>query len=455
VTASLTWVLFRYCYGGSSPKRGLDIGHSGGTVTVTNCIVRDMQNRACAIASTATTAVTISGLVGYTATALGTGVGALSVESANTAPVTLSTIGLMVDSSASSGVLIVNGSGPVSLSNAWLSGGADVVLRVAVASTAWVNVSLDTVYVHSQAGSSSMLQVSSGFVARSAWNAVHVYRGNNIGLNFTAGLAGELTFTNSRFFGNVSNINGDNGWSRLRFVNCTIAGDSTFASQRGFRLNGAAATTEMRLEGCQVGVAGSFYASHTVADIDPATGWGVYCAITLVNTTLGSATRWSTNLSTQAGGYSFVAEQRKDGATGVHQTTYFLAGVVSRETTIYRTAAPSEKLAPSGGTNGLRLRSSVKRIPIGAGQTATIGVYVRKNGSYNGNQPRLMLRANPAVGVTADTVLDTMTAGADTWEQLTGTSSPAATEAGVLEVYVDCDGSAGAVYVDDWTASVA
>jgi hypothetical protein len=53
-----------------------------------------------------------------------------------------------------------------------------------------------------------------------------------------------------------------------------------------------------------------------------------------------------------------------------------------------------------------------------------------------------------------DQVLDTMSAGADTWEQLTGTT-PVASETGVFEVFVDCDGTAGSVYVDDWTAAVS
>jgi hypothetical protein len=47
-----------------------------------------------------------------------------------------------------------------------------------------------------------------------------------------------------------------------------------------------------------------------------------------------------------------------------------------------------------------------------------------------------------------------MAAAVSTWEQLTGTAT-AATADGVIEVVVDCDGSAGAIYVDDWAAAVA
>ena len=39
-------------------------------------------------------------------------------------------------------------------------------------------------------------------------------------------------------------------------------------------------------------------------------------------------------------------------------------------------------------------------------------------------------------------------------QQLTGAAA-AVTDDGVLEFYVDCDGAAGAVFTDDWTASAA
>ncbi len=69
---------------------------------------------------------------------------------------------------------------------------------------------------------------------------------------------------------------------------------------------------------------------------------------------------------------------------------------------------------------------------------------------YNGVQPRLILKANSAIGVASDTVLDTMSIGSGAWEQLTGTT-PAATDDGVFEFVVDCDGTTGWINVDDWT----
>jgi hypothetical protein len=49
-------------------------------------------------------------------------------------------------------------------------------------------------------------------------------------------------------------------------------------------------------------------------------------------------------------------------------------------------------------------------------------------------------------GIDTD-VTDTLSVGADEWEQLSVSDTP--TEIGVIEWYVDCDGTAGVVYVDD------
>jgi hypothetical protein len=116
---------------------------------------------------------------------------------------------------------------------------------------------------------------------------------------------------------------------------------------------------------------------------------------------------------------------------------------------VYRTASPSEKISPLSAT--YKSWSSPLILAAASGTTPTISVYVRKNSSYNGNAPRLVLRANRQAGVTSDTVLATFSASADTWQLLSYTFS-ALTAATALEVYVDCDGTAGSIFVDDWSA---
>jgi hypothetical protein len=53
------------------------------------------------------------------------------------------------------------------------------------------------------------------------------------------------------------------------------------------------------------------------------------------------------------------------------------------------------------------------------------------------------------MGIASDQVLYTMTAGLNSWEELSGVT-PAIDADGVLEVYVDVDGDVGFANVDDW-----
>ncbi len=149
--------------------------------------------------------------------------------------------------------------------------------------------------------------------------------------------------------------------------------------------------------------------------------------------------------------------QRYGGTAGDHRT-FVAQGTLKTDTAISRTASPSERLTPT--TASYKLRSSPLQVPVASGSGFTINVYVRKSASgdvggadYNGNQPRLILRRNDSMGITADTVIDTMTVAVGNWEQLTGTAIASAPDDGTLEFYVDCDGTAGWINIDDWSVS--
>jgi len=63
----------------------------------------------------------------------------------------------------------------------------------------------------------------------------------------------------------------------------------------------------------------------------------------------------------------------------------------------------------------------------------------------------LIVRANPAVGITAETVLADLQRGH--WGRGIRYPAPpiAATDDGVMEFVLDCDGTAGYVNIDDWS----
>jgi hypothetical protein len=134
------------------------------------------------------------------------------------------------------------------------------------------------------------------------------------------------------------------------------------------------------------------------------------------------------------------------------------------------TGAPSERVVPRVYLNGgmdhpHRTKSSPKYVALNAGDYAKVFVFVSKTSKYSlnpANAPRLVVAKNVALGIKEDTILDQFTedmmidSASTDWVLLQG-STPAVTNDGVLEFYVDCCGDnvngTGYINVDSWSAS--
>jgi hypothetical protein len=155
---------------------------------------------------------------------------------------------------------------------------------------------------------------------------------------------------------------------------------------------------------------------------------------------------------------SRVAFQRIDNTVGAHRT-YYRNGLLSLDTTIFRSTTKSSKMTPSSAT--IYQQFGKKLIPVKANSTPTISVWVRKSvvgdgSAYNGSQPRLWLTNNPAIALFPsydDIILATASAANGTWEQLSATLPVVPYEDTAFEVYLDCSGTIGWVNVDDWRVS--
>jgi hypothetical protein len=151
-------------------------------------------------------------------------------------------------------------------------------------------------------------------------------------------------------------------------------------------------------------------------------------------------------------GFSFMSYNKLSG----YHITYLPAGTRSIDTTIHKEAYASERLTPSSSTK--KLRSGSKFVALNAGDSSFINVYVRKstlssNGvAYNGNSPRLILKRNGAMGVNNDIILGQATGTSEDFALLAGLT-PTVIDTGVLEFYVDCDGTQGWINVDSWSAN--
>ena len=247
-----------------------------------------------------------------------------------------------------------------------------------------------------------------------------------------------ITIDTATVFGNTTaNINiGQFGY--YVFKSITSNGDSTFATTYGINSSNFGGSIAI-FESCNFGTVGGIKTSHT-ADVFTSTSG----KIILRNCILASSTEV---LMTSAPEYSVVVSQKHDQTSGLHKR-WERYGTAIIDTTTYRSASPSEKLTPNSAT--IKFKSSPKQFAVANGTTATVTCYVYKDGSYNGSQPRLIVRSNPAIGITSDTVLATASGGTGSWLTLSGTTATV-TDDGVCEIYVDCDGSAGSVYIDDWS----
>lgn len=183
----------------------------------------------------------------------------------------------------------------------------------------------------------------------------------------------------------------------------------------------------------------------------PGATYGVHFEFKFRGVSFGSAPAiFATTNDTKIGRDSHYS--RDGSADDVHELKYIKRGVIAYETTTYRTTSPSMKMSPLSAT--VKLGSKARHVPVVDGAAAkTISIYMRKNSGYNGNQPRIVLKRNAQLGVTTDTVIATANLVAqDTWYEVSG-ALPVATDDGIYEVYVDCDGTAGSVFVDDWTVT--
>lgn len=276
------------------------------------------------------------------------------------------------------------------------------------------------------------------------------WRCGGVGYLVASGTYATSNLDGLTLFGNTSaNFQINPASCIVSISNATMAGDTTFATTVGI-LFSTATFCPMTVLNSTLGVASGIMTSHT-RDIDIPSSF-TSAQVLLTNVTLASATE--VNGPGNLTAYGFIKSSKHDQTAGAFRS-WFQRGRIDRDTTIFNTAAPSERLTPTSAS--FKLVSGSRVVAVDNGTTITINAYVRKSvagdgAAYNGNQPRLIVKANPACGINSDTVLDTMTVGTGSWEQLTGTTA-AVNADGALEFVVDCDGTAGWINIDDWTVA--
>lgn len=445
----LDWVGFQYLATATAGKRGVDWRGTTGSVVLDKCSFRNFEGNGFTQNVTGgggefTVRDCVFWLVGTSGTNY-----CVHIAEATTATWTITGNVGIHNSANCAGILIADLGGTMTNNRmAAMQNGYSITELLSNAPQK-INGTIDNNLAHScQSIGFIVSNVGGGRVSNTTvWRSS---AGSGMTLN---GNIANVVFDTVTLFGNT-NINLAIGFSvvqaNITFKRLTANGDSTFSTATGVSVT-QTQLSGLRFEGSSLGVVSGIKTAHTTQDILLSAS-AKFFEITLVDTILASATEIA-NLATNNVGKCFVAYQKHDGVAGDNRTVYPIWGTLSMDTVEFRTASPSEKLVPSSAVAGARFESTPKRVACGSGQSVTISVYVNKSAGYTGSSPRLRVMENAAAGISEATVA-THAGAAGSWIQLQGTVGPATGDCWLV-FYVDCDGSAGQVNVDDYSASVS
>lgn len=450
------WVEFYYVGANSNGKGGVETATTTGTFNMQYCSIHDCEVGGLTVTATSSVGVTVSNVVLY------------NINTNNTA----STLGVSFIASSPSSMdscVIISAkagsnTGAVSIGNTGVFTNnriSSCTITTSVFPTLQINPG--TVYqtisgniVHSNNGRGVCLSGFSSFNGGTI-SSMKVWRNSSLGvtggINNSQVLAGKIVLDSWRIFGNAtSNISFTDANELyptiLVLKSCQIDGDASFSTANGINRNaGTPYGYPVYLINCLFGTV----TTHSTADI--LVSVNSIAQIYAFNTNFASATPISGLINSNL--HSGFLRSQKDGQSSTTFKSTFKDGVILNNTTTRHTASGySWKMTPTNASYKLILPGPTDydtfKVAVNANSAVTITGYVQKDGSYNGNAPRLVLVGSLIAGIASD-VTYSMTVASGNWEQFSVTATP--TEAGVLEFYFDCDGTAGNVYVDDISVS--
>lgn len=456
-SVDIDWAEFYYLGENTNSKRGIEIETTTGSFNMQKCSLHDMEDWGIYISSGSGSNITVSDNVCYNLnSAAAASSQSLNVNASTGQSVITGNyfIGCSASSSFAAGAYIVRLQDfGVNFSNNTVAGCAYGASNAAIAieeNSAYFTGTFDGNVIHSNSGGGVVIPSSNcTFICSNliGWrnNQSVIYTG----ISTINGSNNKTIWDTGALFGNTNNnISINNSCQGTTIIkNFTVDGDSTFSTANGLGMGNASA---------EVYVLNSNFGSnvaHTTADITTGTAAQLQ-RIALINTTLASSTEVATASNGAFG--SYVREQKHDGSSTTHRSLYRTGTIASDQTTRHTASGFSWKMTPLLAAHKLVLPGPDPmdnfKVAVNANAQVTITAYVQKDGSYNGNAPRLVVVGGILSGVSSD-VTDSLSVGASTWEQLSVQVTP--TEAGVLEYYIDCDGTAGNIYVDDIDVSQA
>lgn len=283
--------------------------------------------------------------------------------------------------------------------------------------------------------------LNNGSVQFISIDSCYFWRNTGYGIGNTA-FMGTWRMTNSVLFGNSPNITANSG--NIFIENCTIDGGTTVVSAQGISITTA---SSLVIINTTIGV----NSPHSSADIIFGSTAGT--PVQMYNVTLGSTTKIS-GLTVPL--YNSCVRAHRYGQTsgaGTDISFYKFGTITSDATTRHTASGFSWKMTPTSATRVLSFPGPTEydkgfSVPVLANQAVSISLWVLYDGSYNGSvKPTLILLGGLVQGIASDVTSIAPSGNPNVWQQLTVSGTP--TETGLLELRVDCLGTAGNVYLDD------
>jgi len=446
---------FRYIGSNTSGKNGVTSAHttsSTNTFTVDKCVFRDLFSNSSVIVGTISTA-TSGGNLYITNSVLRAG--------GNCGGFQINTNSATADYQLT-GNLCIGGTSGVGLTISGFTGASSSIANnITVGFISGISITRSgEVNVYTTIDDCIFRSATNGVIMSS--NACYKIFNNCSMIRNTygaSGIQGVTVFNNCNFYSNanagiVATTGGGGTTGEVTVNDCTFRGDTSYAAISGiYFASDFAGPVSWIFNNCSFGTT----TAHTSADI-------LVSGKTASRVTFNSCTFASTTEVT-AGVHSYIVEgyyfafQRKDNTDGNH-IMYVNSGIITPDTTIYKTASPSIRVTPTSGTYETNTTTFPFSVFVNNGEIATVSIYVRESDSgdgadYAGDRVKLYVKANPNLGITSDTLLDTATASSDgAWEELTGTTA-AVGDDGVLEFYLTCKGTSGWINYDDITITTS
>ncbi len=448
-TVSLFWTDFRYISTNSAGKRGIEIATTTGSFNMQFCTVRDTD--ACHFLVIGTgNSITIENSVFYNGSIVNPANGVAGTI-AGTGAWTINNNMFCGQTTGPGGIILGDVGG--TFTNNSVSG----LVGGASAGAVWLTEVGGTIgtfsgnQIHSNAIQGILISANcAGTITSDVWR--HASKG--ISLTGSPPANTPVILSSCNIFGNSPDNISIGGLINLTMISCTMNGDTTFGSTGGITFVGTF-VGKIAMYSCLSSVVSGIKTKCSNDILFSSSAQN--CRITADNCIFNGTSVYGSNVSVLAVDSVFLQAQNfgqvsNDNRTYIGNGTTTAGLIQSNASTVYGTNVLSEQMTPASTT--VKLVSQSIFVECGSGKTATPVVQVQKNGTYNGNAPRLIVKRQDSMGVTSDTVLATFSASANTWQGLTGTTVTSL-QAGVFEFVIDCDGTAGSVFVGDATATTA